>query len=239
LVIGSFDRTDNFEVVGMTFSTDTVGSGRESPVIEIEATPQDAEGFRYKIVITVEAKSQEMVDAYVCSVDKLTQAFCARLPPLPADTIASIVALMVPKQPVPSTLLREARMLLQAKTEILQSNDWLTANEIAHLAQYSSRNPSSQPNKWKRNNRLFAIRHNGCDYFPVYGLDKDAAYRPLPAMREVIKILATKKSSWGMAYWFASVSSLLGGKRPQDLLVTDPQRVIEAAKDEVAGITHG
>jgi hypothetical protein len=239
LVIGSFDRTDNFEVVGMTFSTDTVGSGRESPVIEIEATPQDAEGSRYQIVITVDAKSQEMVDAYVCSVDKLTQAFCARLHPLPADTIASIVALMVPKQPVPSTLLREARMLAQAKTEILQSNDWVTANEIAHLAQYSSRNPSSQPNKWKRDNRLFAIRHNGCDYFPVYGLDKDAAYRPLPAMREVIKILATKKSSWGMAYWFASVSSLLGGKRPQDLLVTDPQRVIDAAKDEVADITHG
>lgn len=223
----------------MTFSIDTVGFVRESPVIEIEAAPQDAEGSRHKIVITVDAKSQEMVDAYVHAVDMLTQVFRAHLHPLPADTISTIVALMVPKQPVPSTLLREARTLAQAKTEILQSNDWVTANEISHLAQFSSRNPRSRPNKWKRDNRIFAIRHNGCDYFPVYGLDKDAAYRPLPAIREVIKILEAKKSSWGMAYWFASVSSLLGGKRPQDLLVTDPQRVIEAAKDEAAGITHG
>jgi hypothetical protein len=169
----------------------------------------------------------------------LTQVFRAHLHPRPADTISTIVALMVPKQPVPSTLLREARMLAQAKNEILQSNDWVTANEISNLAQFSSRNPSSLLNKWKRDHRLFAIRHNGSDYFPVYGLNKDAAYRPLPAMREVIKILEVKKSSWGMAYWFASASSMLGGKRPQDLLFTDPQRVIEVAKDEVAGITHG
>ncbi|EJM24305.1 hypothetical protein PMI22_00716, partial [Pseudomonas sp. GM21] len=77
----------------MTFSIDTVGFVRESPEIEIETTSQDPEGSRHKIVITVDAKSRDLVDAYLCSVDMLTQAFCAHLHPLPADTIASIVAL--------------------------------------------------------------------------------------------------------------------------------------------------
>lgn len=46
-------------------------------------------------------------------------------------------------------------------------------------------------------------------------------------------------SDWGLAYWFASVNSFLGGKRPQDLLIDTPDRVVDAAKDEVAGVLHG
>ena len=42
-----------------------------------------------------------------------------------------------------------------------------------------------------------------------------------------------------MAYWFSSSNSFLRGKRPQDLLVSVPKRVIEAAIDEIQGITHG
>jgi hypothetical protein len=42
-----------------------------------------------------------------------------------------------------------------------------------------------------------------------------------------------------LAYWFASVNNSLGGKRPQDLLIDQPQRVVAAAKDQVAGVLHG
>ncbi|WP_155292795.1 hypothetical protein [Pseudomonas fluorescens] len=191
------------------------------------------------VVIIVESVTPETLDALGKSIEMLAHVFSQNMQKAGLETIDQIVSLFLPKVPVSSNLMREAQMLAKAKKAVLESGDWVTASDIAKLGEFTTNNPSSGPNKWKRDNRLFAIRHNGSDYFPVYGLDKDAAYRPLPAMREVINILATKKSSWGLAYWFASVSSLLGGKRPQDLLVTDPQRVIEAAKDEVAGITHG
>lgn len=223
----------------MTFSTDTVGLVRESPVIEIETTSQDTEGSRHKIVITVDAKSRDMVDAYVCSVDMLTQAFRAHLHPLPADTISSIFALMAPKQPVPSTLLREARMLAQAKTEILQSNDWVTANEISNLAQFSSRNPSSQPNKWKQAGKIFALRHEGVDYFPIFGLDPAQGFRPFPALESVISTLDTMKDGWAMAFWFASPNTFLGGKRPKEVFSANPSGVLSAAQEEVSGVVHG
>jgi len=223
----------------MTFSTDTVGFVRESLVIEVEATPQDAEGSRHKIVITVNAKSQEMVDAYVRSVDMLTQVFRAHLHPLPADTISTIVALMVPKQPVPSTLLREARMLAKSKTEILQSNDWVTAHEISHLAQFSARNPSSQPNKWKQAGKIFALRHEGVDYFPIYGLDPAEGFRPFTPLESVISTLTTMKDGWAMAFWFASPNTFLGGKRPKEVFLANPSGVLSAAKEEVSGVVLG
>lgn len=175
------------------------------------------------VVLIVERATPEALDALGKSIEML-HVFSQNMQKAGQETIDQVVSLFMPKVPVSSNLMREAQMLAKAKKAVLESGDWVTASDIAKLGEFTTNNPSSGPNKWKRDNRLFAIRHNGSDYFPVYGLDKDAAYRPLPAMREVINILATKKSSWGMAYWFASVSSLLGGKRPQDLLITDPSK---------------
>jgi hypothetical protein len=195
----------------------------------------DAQG----VVLIVNKASAETLDALGRSLEVFAQLFSETLRQAEQATLDQLVALFVPKVPVSSNLLREAQMLAKAKKAVLESGDWVSAAEIAKLGAFRSSNPSSQPNKWKREQRLFAIRHNGVDYFPVYGLDKDAAYRPLPAMREVIKVLEPEKSGWGMAYWFASVNSYLGGKRPQDLLSRDPQRVIAAAREEAAGVTHG
>lgn len=146
---------------------------------------------------------------------------------------------LVPAAPVSPRLLREAGMLVSARKAVLASGDWLSAAELAQLAGLSPRNPSAQPNKWKKQGQIFAIHHNGVDYFPGYGLDPDSSFRPLKAMAGIIAVLAPHKDGWGMAYWFMSVNSFLGGKRPQDLLRTDPARVLAAAEDEVMGIVHG
>ena len=135
---------------------------------------------------------------------------------------------LVPPAPVSPRLLREAAMLVAARKAVLAS-----------LAGFSPRNPSAQPNKWKRQGQIFAIHHKGIDYFPGFGLDPDRGFRPLKALADVIGILAGHKDGWGMAYWFQSVNGFLGGKRPQDLLATDPDRVIAAARDEVQGVLHG
>ena len=146
---------------------------------------------------------------------------------------------LVPPAPASPRLLREAAMLVAARKAVLASGDWLSATELASLAGFSPRNPSAQPNKWKRQGQIFAIHHKGIDYFPGFGLDPDRGFRPLKALADVIGILAGHKDGWGMAYWFQSVNGFLGGKRPQDLLATDPDRVIAAARDEVQGVLHG
>ena len=155
------------------------------------------------------------------------------------ETLESLVEVLVPKAPPTPVQLKEAAMLAKARIAVLREGNWLTAAEIADLAGFSSSNPSAQPNKWKRDGLIFAIRHLGVDYFPDYGLDPDTGYRPLKAMAAVIKVLGGSKDCWGLAYWFASANSFLGGARPQDVLAKQPDRVIAAATDEQEGIVHG
>ena len=155
------------------------------------------------------------------------------------ESFERLVEALVPRTPPLPRLLKEAAMLVQARNAVLESGDWLTAADVAQLAGLSTRNPSAQPNKWKKQGLIFAISHNGVDYFPGYGLDREANFRPLKAMAKVIEAFAGHKDGWGMAYWFRSDNSFLGGKRPQDLLATAPDRVIEAALDEIQEIAHG
>ena len=156
-----------------------------------------------------------------------------------SDTLEKIVGALLPDITVSDAALAEARMMVDAKSTILRSGDFLPAGDIAKMAGYSPKNPSTQPNKWKRDGAIFAFQHKGIDYFPRYALDPMESYRPYKAMAEVLKIFSDTKSGWGAAFWFAGLNSFLDDQRPQDLLATRPDLVIAAAQDEVDGVQHG
>lgn len=155
------------------------------------------------------------------------------------ESLEAIVEALVPKAPPTPNELKEATMLARARTAVIDSGDWMTAAEIAAVAGFSATNPSAQPNKWKREGTIFAIRHNGVDYFPSYGLDPDSGYRPRKAIASIIQTFGESKDSWGLSYWFMSANSYLGGKAPRDCLAKEPERVIAAAADEREGVLHG
>src|SRR5664279_6531996 len=154
------------------------------------------------------------------------------------DTLKKMVNVLL-ADVTPSKAAREqARVLIEAKTAILDSGDFLSATEVARLAGFSASNLSVQPNKWKRNREIFAIQHGREDYLPLYGLDP-RDHRPRKEMAEILKIFGDAKEGWGLAFWFAGLNSFLDDKRPQDVLATDPEQVIAAAKDEMAELQHG
>lgn len=155
------------------------------------------------------------------------------------ESLEKIVEALVPKAPPMPNELKEAAMLARARTAVIESGDWLTAAQVAEMAQFSSSNPSAQPNKWKRDGVIFAIRHNGIDYFPSYALDPHTGYRPRKAISEILKTFGDAKDGWGLSYWFMSDNSFLGGKRPKDVLASAPERVLAAARDELEGSLHG
>jgi hypothetical protein len=129
--------------------------------------------------------------------------------------------------------------MIDAKSTIVRSGDFLPAGEIAKLADYSSKNPSTQPNKWKKDGAIFAIQHKGIDYFPLYALNPDGNYRPYRALSEILRVFGEVKNAWGIAFWFAGLNSFLDDQRPQDLLAGQSELVIAAARDEVEVIQHG
>jgi hypothetical protein len=154
-------------------------------------------------------------------------------------TFETLVDALVPQVPVTPELLKEAEMAGRARSAILESGNWLTAAEVSKLAGFSDTNPSAQPNKWKRDGSIFAIRHNGIDYYPDYCLDPDLGFRPRKDVSPILAVLKQSKDDWKVASWFASVNSFLGGQRPQDVLAAEPGRVLEAARDEIDGVLHG
>jgi hypothetical protein len=191
------------------------------------------------IVLTFAHENEGTVNAIAATMASIAPLVSAIMKRRQHDALAKIVDALVPNTPPPEHMLLEARMTAQARKAVLEAGEWLTAAQIAELAGFSTTNPSAQPNKWKKDGLVFAIRHQGSDYFPDYGLDPTANYRPLKALADVIRVFNGSKDAWGMAYWFAAVNSFLGGKRPLDMMSREPKRVIAAAYDEMAEIAHG
>lgn len=129
-------------------------------------------------------------------------------------------------------------MLSQAMAAILASNDFIRASDIAEAAHFSAKNPSSQPNRWKRAGQIFAIDYKGVDLYPYYALDPKAGLRPLQIMTDILQVFHDKEG-WKIAFWFGSLNSYLNDKKPKDLLLSDPQRVLKAAELEAIGLQHG
>lgn len=220
----------------------TIHIGRDAKAFTVEpkvASKENSGGVRDRLVVDVNGLTEELTDAFFEGIELMGQAFSAQLKRMPEDNIAGLVSVLIPAKPARPTLLREAKMLAKGKTRILQSGDWLTAQEVAEVAGFKTVNASAQPSKWKRSDRIFALRHEGIDYFPVYGLDPSTGYRPLKALGPIIQVLKSQKDDWGLAFWFGSSNSYLGGRLPKDVLQADPTSVLEAARNEVCGPLHG
>lgn len=140
------------------------------------------------------------------------------------------------QKPVRPTQEREEALLAKGKKRILQSGDWLPAHDLENIAHLNTADLRYEPNQWKQAGEIFTLQHEGIDYFPIYGLDPAKGYRPRSGLAPVITVLAFKKDGWGMAFWFGSSNSYLGGRMPKDVLMKDPRIVLEAAKDEISGI---
>lgn len=125
----------------------------------------------------------------------------------------------------------------QLREQLLKSARWLTAQEIATNAGFTTLNPSSQPNKWKKAGLIFAVFDEGRDLFPAYALGEDG--RPLPVMKEVLAVFAGKRQPLSIAAWFAAANSWLKGKTPMEMLAEHGEDVVWAARMEISSIEHG
>jgi hypothetical protein len=199
----------------------------------------DASNVEQVIALTFAHATKESLRAVVETIRSITPLVSVISEKRQKERLESIISNLVPDVPLPEHMMREARMVAEARNAVLTSAEWLTAAQISEMAGFSSTNPGAQPNKWKKDGLIFAVHHKGTDYFPGYGLDPKSGYRPCKGLAEVIRIFGVSKDAWGIAYWFASENSFLGSSRPQDLLLKQPKKVIDAAIDETAGVLHG
>lgn len=132
--------------------------------------------------------------------------------------------------------------LTEAETfaRILSRSRWITRRGHRHPPSQRKASLASRLDRWEREGRLFALTHMGTKYYPAYGLSfstRKGRRRILPvkAMAKVIRIFTDKTGGWALAGWFSSPNSRLDDRAPKDLLATEPDAVIAAARDSTGG----
>lgn len=140
---------------------------------------------------------------------------------------------------VGNATLTNTERLEKLKKTILDDSEWLPAQEVSRRSggSITVRNPSGLPNRWKRARKIFAITSEGRDLYPAYALDIGG--QPLPLMKKIIDVFGETKTPWSLAVWFGTLNSWLGNKKPKDLLISEPNKVLEAARRAKEGPVHG
>lgn len=151
------------------------------------------------------------------------------------EKFRSLVEALVEDVQLREVDLRRARMQAAALKAILESAEWLTAEQIGALGGFSKSNLAAPAHRWKKDGKIFAVGYEGQDRFPRYSLDE--TLRPLPGMAPVLSALGNI-SPWRVAAWFESRNAWLGDRRPKELIASAPQSVLEAARHYLSG-GHG
>ena len=131
--------------------------------------------------------------------------------------------------------MKRARLEAQALRAIRHGTEWLTVAEVVELADLGPANPIGTVSRWKQQGRIYALRQGGKDYYPKYALGAD--FRPLPVIKEIMAVLAGWEPEL-LAGWFDSTSRFLGGKRPRELVASEPAWVLAAAHNMIEVQEH-
>lgn len=192
-----------------------------------------------QVVAVVLGQSNErevkVIEQVLLQVIQLTQS---SLVARSVDSLAHLVAALLPKEMLSPMLLKEVQMQLRAKEAVLASGDWLSVADLASIGGQSVKNTKAQLRKWMRDGAIFSIRHSGVEYFPGYALEPLREYRPYHALKKVIAQFAGTGDGWGLALWFHSRNSFLGGRSPRELLAKHSDQVVAAAADVMLGVVH-
>lgn len=134
-------------------------------------------------------------------------------------------------QHVEPGVMGEERMLqlrrqAEARESFLTGVPLIESAEVGELLGSKARNTSAMASRLKRDGKLFAITHRGVDLYPAAQIVDG---EPSPAMPAILDAFSGD-SPWALALWLDAPSGWLGGSRPLDLLATEPDRVVEAAR---------
>ena len=144
-----------------------------------------------------------------------------------------LIGVMTPAAvPTPAVVL-QARRNAAARAALIEEFGLLTSGDIADLSDSLAGNRAALASRWKREGRIFSVRHHGQDYFPAFQLDTE--HRPREVVGRVLEAMGGAEG-WETALWFVAANGYLDGRRPIDLLESDPNEVVRAAEEEAAEI---
>lgn len=117
------------------------------------------------------------------------------------------------------------RRLEKARRSLLSEFGAFSPDEVASMA-----GDKETAERWEQEGRIFAVDREGCLLYPSFQFDSKGV--PRPVIAQALEALGRDTSPWGLALWFTAANGWLRGKRPVDLLDSDPDDVAEAVRRE-------
>ncbi len=111
------------------------------------------------------------------------------------------------------------------RADYLQETRMLTATEVRTGSGLNPKIGSESASDWKREGRIFAVRHGGRDLYPAFQF---ADGQPRRVIKDILAQMPRWATPWQIALWFASGNGWLDGDTPEERLDA-PGEVVEAA----------
>jgi hypothetical protein len=121
----------------------------------------------------------------------------------------------------------QALLHSRRRNEFLEQFETLTSAQVADLSGSTAKNQAAQASRWKAQGKVFSLTHAGQELYPAFQFTAEGLPRPVVAA--VLK--ANPARGWQLVRWFVANNGWLpGAARPVDLLDTQPDAVVEAAR---------
>lgn len=143
-----------------------------------------------------------------------------------------VAAMSTDRVPEAATVL-QARRNAAARERYLSAHGAFEVGEAVRLAHYKTKNPSEQVGRWRREGRAFVVEYGGRFLLPAFQFNPEsgALYEQ---NRALLAVFEGHRRGWEIALWMAAPNGWLGGDTPIALWPVEADRVLEAARLEVA-----
>jgi hypothetical protein len=168
---------------------------------------------------SVDAEDISQVAQYVAAVMAQDMLYRERL----------IAAIHPIQETLPSgAVLLHMRRNAEAREQFRRDNPSLSSAEVAELGGSRASNKAALANRWKKERRIFSIPVGRTERFPAFQFNESG--RPKPALQGVLKSFPKAISGWEVALWFTAANDWLEGRRPLDLIDSDPDAIVDAVR---------
>lgn len=144
--------------------------------------------------------------------------------------ISKLIQLLTPAGVEREAVLLQARKNAEARARLQKEFGLLTSADVADISGSRARNRAAIANRWKKEGRICSVMVGHSPLFPGFQFDERG--RPRPVVARLLTILRGL-GEWEIVLWFTTSTGWLGGRRPVDLLDSEPERVVEAAKHQM------
>lgn len=123
----------------------------------------------------------------------------------------------------------------QRRERLLQKEEWYSSEQVHAIVRGGSKatNVSQTAAELRRKRRLLGVSVAGQYKHPAVQFDADEG-RVLPVMQKLLEIMPAAMGEWASVNWLFQGRKSLDSRRPADVLASNPEGVLQAARDDFA-----